>query len=97
LKNNDEKQTATEKYVMAIRAGCQDVRAFCVNFVLTIRMRSARERRGQLSFPMAKLLFGVSPIDPLRFMAVALLLTLVAPGASYNPARRAMRPDPMFA
>jgi putative ABC transport system permease protein len=46
---------------------------------------------------MASLLFGVSATDPLTFLAVATLLTLVALSASYIPARRAMRVDPMAA
>lgn len=46
---------------------------------------------------MGGLLFGVSPVDPLTFAAVAILLAGVALVASYLPARRAMRIDPMIA
>jgi predicted permease len=44
---------------------------------------------------MSGLLFGVSPVDPLTFLAVAAGLTGVALVASYLPARRAASVDPM--
>src|SRR5215472_4105291 len=44
---------------------------------------------------VSSLLFGVRSTDPLTFAAIALLLILVAMLASYIPARRAARIDPM--
>jgi len=46
---------------------------------------------------LASLLYGVRPHDPAVFMAVPLLLLAVAALASYLPARRATKIDPMFA
>jgi ABC-type antimicrobial peptide transport system permease subunit len=44
---------------------------------------------------MSTLLFGVSATDPMTFTGIALLLGLTALLASYVPARRAARIDPM--
>ncbi len=44
---------------------------------------------------IAGLVYGVSPRDPLTLAAVAVLLTAMAAAATYIPARRASRLDPM--
>ncbi len=50
-----------------------------------------------LTRSMGTLLFGVTPTDPLTFIVVPLGLALVALVASYLPARRATRVDPVAA
>jgi predicted permease len=52
---------------------------------------------GLLSRYMTSLLFEVKPADPVVYLGVSLLLLLVAALASYGPARRASRIDPMVA
>ncbi len=46
---------------------------------------------------MERYLYGVSPFDPTAYGSVALVLALAATAASYVPARRATRVDPMTA
>jgi predicted permease len=46
---------------------------------------------------MKTLLFGISPLDPLTFLAVPLILATAAGLASYLPARRAAGVDPVEA
>ena len=44
-----------------------------------------------------RLLFGVTPTDPLTFVAASLLMVAVAAAASWLPARRATRIAPIVA
>jgi putative ABC transport system permease protein len=46
---------------------------------------------------MSTLVFGVSATDPLSFTVAAVVLVAVAAGASYLPAVRASRLDPVVA
>jgi putative ABC transport system permease protein len=46
---------------------------------------------------LASLLFGIGSYDPVTYLGVAFLLVAVALAASYIPARRAMRVDPIVA
>jgi ABC-type antimicrobial peptide transport system permease subunit len=46
---------------------------------------------------MSALLFGVGPMDPVTYVAVAASLGAVALVATYLPARRASRVDPVVA
>jgi len=50
-----------------------------------------------LTQSLSKLLFGVRPVDPWSFLAVSGVLLVVGLAASYLPARRATRVDPMEA
>jgi ABC-type antimicrobial peptide transport system permease subunit len=47
--------------------------------------------------PLAAMLAGLSPSDPVTYVATGFLLALVGLGASYLPASRATRIDPMKA
>ena len=46
---------------------------------------------------LSSLLYGVRPVDPITFVAASLALTVAALLASYIPARRAMKVDPLVA
>jgi putative ABC transport system permease protein len=46
---------------------------------------------------LSTLLYGVKATDPMVFLVVSLLLILIATLASYIPARRASRVDPIIA
>ena len=85
---------------MALGAGRQDV----IRMILLqgARIASAGLVIGMLTAfgltrYLEKLLFSVSPADPLTFAMAALVLALVALLACYIPARRTLRVDPMTA
>lgn len=46
---------------------------------------------------MASMLVGVNPTDPITFAAIVMLFGAIAVTASWLPARRASRLDPMTA
>jgi len=50
-----------------------------------------------LTHLLSSLLYNISPSDPLTLALVSLLLLGVSAFASYLPARRAMKVDPMVA
>ncbi len=85
---------------MALGASPQDVlrlilrRALSLTFVgIAIGLVSA----AAMTRLLARMLFGVKPTDPLTYLAVMALLGVMALAASYIPARRAMRVDPIVA
>ena len=50
-----------------------------------------------IAFALKTFLAGLSPLDPIAFAAAALVMVLVAFAASYLPARRVARVDPLLA
>ncbi len=85
---------------MALGAQRRDVLRLVLSqagFVLTAGIIGGLAGSIVLTRALASLLFGISAADPVTFGAVAVLLCSVALGASYMPARRATRVDPMVA
>jgi predicted permease len=85
---------------MALGAGPQDVRSMVVKqgmrlalFGVFLGVAAALA----LTRLMASLLYGVKPWDPIAIASVAVLLCAVALLATYFPALRASRVDPMIA
>jgi putative ABC transport system permease protein len=85
---------------MALGASPQDVRWMVVlhgMFLALIGVVLGVAGGLALTRVMQSLLYGVKPWDPITFAATAAVLSLVALFASYVPARRASRVDPMAA
>jgi putative ABC transport system permease protein len=85
---------------MALGAGRSDVLVMVVGQGLRLALTGlALGMAGALALTrvLASLLFQVKPTDSITFVAVAVVLTLVALLACYIPARKAMRVDPMDA
>jgi len=85
---------------MAIGAGQRDVLKLVVRHGMLLTLLGALlglTASFALTRLMRTLLFGVSANDPLTFIAVALLLSLVALLAALVPARRATKVDPLTA
>jgi ABC-type antimicrobial peptide transport system permease subunit len=84
---------------MALGAQVGDV----LRLVLTDGMRPALAGVGvgaiaalSLTGLLSKMIYGISPTDPITFVAVGLLLTTVAVAACLLPAWRATRVDPIL-
>jgi predicted permease len=85
---------------MALGAGSNDVLKLIVSQGMVMALIGISIGAGGaigLTRLMSSLLFGVTATDPLTFVVTAVLLTGVALGANFIPARRATKVDPMIA
>lgn len=85
---------------MALGARAREVRKLFLRRGLMLTLTGIALGTGMalaLTRVMSALLFGVSPADPLTYVAVSVGLTTVALLATYVPARRASRIDPAIA
>ncbi|MGD2154867.1 MAG: ADOP family duplicated permease, partial [Gemmatimonadales bacterium] len=85
---------------MALGAGTGSVRSLVIRSALKLVGLGLAIGLG-LALPLTRLLrgmlYGLSPTDPITFAAIALLLVAVALAASFLPAWRATRVDPLEA
>ncbi|MPZ16919.1 MAG: FtsX-like permease family protein [Luteitalea sp.] len=85
---------------MALGAQTGDVRRLFLRHGLVLTMIGIALGSGAamlLTRVMSALLFGVGPTDPVTYVAVGASLTVVTLVATYLPARRASRIDPIIA
>jgi ABC-type antimicrobial peptide transport system permease subunit len=81
---------AKEKDVLRLVLG-EGLFVIAVGLALGLLLAAAATR------VIADLLYGVGATDPVTFVGVPLLLGFIALGASYIPARRATKVDPLVA
>jgi len=89
--------TAADVLRLVVRQGLTPVFAGAAVGIVAAAGVSAILRSTLVSPSSPDLLFGIGAFDPLTFIAVGGLLAFVAALASYIPARRAMKVDPMTA
>ena len=85
---------------MALGASALDVQAAIVAQTLrlaAIGMAVGAAASWVLARSLSGLLFGITPGDPMTFLAMLVALGVVAAFAGYLPARRASRIDPLVA
>jgi len=85
---------------MALGAGTMDVLRLMVNTNMAwvlVGLAAGVAGSAGLTRLLAGMLYEVRPLDPLALGAVVLLLAMVALLASYLPARRAAKIDPIAA
>jgi len=85
---------------MALGAGQRDVEHMVVREAMTLAAIGGAVGLGggfALTRVLAGLLYQVKPTDPVVFTTVPLFFALIAFLASYIPARRATKIDPMIA
>jgi predicted permease len=76
--------------VLRLVAG-QSARLVAVGTIIGLSVAAAGGRY------LSGMIYGVSPLDPLTFLIVLITFFIVAACASYLPARRAMKVDPLIA
>ncbi len=96
--------TSQRLYEMGVRIALGATRADLFGLVLKLSLRLVLTGLGfgivlafALTRTLSSFLYGVSPADPLTFLAVAVLLIGVAIAAGFVPARKAAHVDPVTA
>jgi len=85
---------------MALGAQCSEVVGLVVRQSLvltTVGITLGLAGAATVTRYLKGMLFGLTPLDPATFIAVSLMFALIATVASYVPARRATKVDPLVA